>query len=314
MAAAWVGRGRVSNRARCTLVPLVLVGLALVGLASTSAADVPSTPAPALASTLAPVTGLPHARGWLGVAMGPVTQGSPQAGAAAPAPTAVKVDHVVRGSPAERAGIHADDQIRRVDGAPVANAREFIRAVGAHSPGESVRLTLVRGKEEQLTIVLADFPAPDAMLRMDHVGSPAPAWVGLEPMSGFPSTIAALHGRVVLIDFWASWCGPCRIVAPILAGWQSRYGSQGLSVVGVTTDSAEDAALYKERTNLRYPIASDPRAETSGIYGVSALPTMFLVDKRGVVREVSVGYNPADDARIEGLIRALLAEPMAPAP
>ena len=280
----------------------VLAALATVSVATRGAADVPPSVAP-------------HARGWLGVAMGPATQAGGAPASPAPASLGVKVDHVVRGSPAERAGIHSNDLIRRVDGAAVANAREFIRAVGAHAPGESVALSLSRGgKDDQLTIVLGDFPAPDAMLRMDHVGSPAPAWVGLEPVSGFPAALSALRGKVVLIDFWASWCGPCRIVSPILSGWQSRYGAQGLSVVGITTDSAEEAALFKERTDMRYPIASDPRADTSGVYGVSALPTMFLVDKRGVVREVSVGFDPEENGKLEALIRSLLAEPMPSAP
>ena len=244
----------------------------------------------------------PHVRGWLGVSMGPV---SGEAG--------VHVDHVVRGSPAERSGIHADELIRRVDGTAVANARDFVRAVAQHSPGESVVLTLVRsGKEQPLTIVLGDFPSPDDMLRMDRMGLPAPAFVGLTPSSGFPASVASLRGHVAVIDFWASWCGPCRTIAPILNGWQARYAAQGLSVVGITTDPPDDAALYKARMDLRYAVASDPRADTSMAYGVSALPTLFVVDKKGVVRDVFVGFDPDQDAHVEELIRTLLAEPAPP--
>jgi hypothetical protein len=60
---------------------------------------------------------------------------------------------------------------------------------------------------------------------------------------------------------------------------------------------------------MRYPVVSDPNGETSAVYGVSGLPTLFVIDKRGVVREVSVGYDPSRDAPLETLLQSLLAEP-----
>jgi thiol-disulfide isomerase/thioredoxin len=144
---------------------------------------------------------------------------------------------------------------------------------------------------------------------MDHVGAPAPEWTDLAPTSGFPGSMAALRGHVVVVDFWATWCGPCREVAPVLSGWQARYGAQGLNVVGITTDPATAAASFKEQLGLRYPMASDPHGATSSLYGVSALPTLFVVDRHGVVREVTVGTGPDESARLEALVQALLAEP-----
>jgi peroxiredoxin len=167
------------------------------------------------------------------------------------------------------------------------------------------------GKPQRIPVVLVDYPSGDAILRMDHVGSPAPAWDSLEPTQGFPPSLAGLRGHVVVVDFWATWCGPCRQVAPILSGWQARYGAQGLNIVGITTDPAEAATTFKQRLDLRYPMASDPSARTSMAYGVSALPTMFIVDKRGVVRDVAVGWDPEQDARMEAVINTLLAEPAA---
>jgi thiol-disulfide isomerase/thioredoxin len=210
----------------------------------------------------------------------------------------------------EKAGLRADDRITLVDGLVVQSPHDVIRALGLHGVGDAVTLTVVRGSRSQpLSVVLGDYPSGDAILRMDHVGSLAPTWEGLTPTSGFPPSIAALRGRVVLVDFWATWCGPCREIAPVLSAWQGRYGAEGLSVVGITTDPVEAAARYKEQLNLRYAMASDPHGTTTAGYGVSGLPTLFIVDKRGVVRDVAVGVDADQDARVEALIRSLLAEP-----
>ncbi|HXN33798.1 MAG TPA: TlpA disulfide reductase family protein, partial [Polyangiaceae bacterium] len=119
---------------------------------------------------------------------------------------------------------------------------------------------------------------------------------------------AALRGRVVVLDFWATWCAPCRIVAPKLGALQARYGAQGLSVLGVSTEEAQDVALFAQRLPMRYAVAVDKHAETTRSYGVASLPTLVVIDKRGIVRDVAIGYDPMADARLESTVRGLLAE------
>jgi thiol-disulfide isomerase/thioredoxin len=237
---------------------------------------------------------------WLGVAMDK----------AATDAEGVRVRHVVRGSPADKAGVKEGDSIRTIDGARVAAPDEVTRAVGSREPGDTIVATVTRaGGSVTLRIALVSRPTVDEMVRMDRVGAFAPAWVGVEGVGDAPTSIASLRGKVVVLDFWATWCGPCRVLGPKLSAIQARYGAQGLRVIGMTTEAGEDAALFAQRVGLKYSLASDPTTETTRAYGVSALPTLFVIDKRGVVRDVAIGYAPEHDARLEATVKQLLAEP-----
>ncbi len=240
-------------------------------------------------------------RPWLGVAMD-TEEGGP----------GVRVGHVVRGSPADRAGLREGDRILRVDADRVARGQDVVRVVGTHPVGGAVDVTFSRdGKEQVAHTILTALPSQDEISRMDLVGTFAPTFRDLEGVSGsFPQSLAALRGRVVLLDFWATWCGPCRIFIPKLAALQSRYGAQGLSVLGVSTEDADEVASFAQHTSMPYAVAVDKHALTTRSYGVVSLPTLVVIDKRGVVRDLSIGYEAGEDARLESSVRALLAEPV----
>jgi thiol-disulfide isomerase/thioredoxin len=245
--------------------------------------------------------GVMGGRAWLGLAMDKDAAKG----------TGVRVSHVVRGSPADRAGLREGDRVVRVGTTPVLHPAEVVRAVAERAVGETVDIAYLRAPatEQTARAVLARLPSPDDMMRMDLLGAFAPEWKHVQGVSGaVPSSMAALRGHVVVLDFWATWCGPCRIVMPKLSVLQQRYGAQGLRVVGLSTEDADDVAAFAQHVSVAYPIAVDTQSETTRDYGVSSLPTLVVVDKRGVVRDVSVGYDPGEDAQLEAMLRGLLAE------
>ncbi len=256
--------------------------------------DVP----PAIAAD-APVGRVTVGHAWLGVAMEKTSLAD-----------GVRVAHVVRGSPADKAGLKEGDAIHAIDGTKVASPQDVTRLVADHDPGDAIVATITRADVAMSVHVSLDArPSPDDVTRMDRVGAFAPEWVGVEPVGSAPSHVASLRGKVVLLDFWATWCGPCRFLAPRLSAMQARYGAQGLRVVGVTTDGAEKVAEFAQRTGLKYAMNIDPSGTTSRAYSVSVLPTLFVIDKRGVVRDVAMGYDPGREVQIEALVKTLLAEP-----
>ena len=120
-----------------------------------------------------------------------------------------------------------------------------------------------------------------------------------------------LQGRVALVDFWASWCGPCKKSFPALDALQRKYGAQGLQVVGVSVDQ-DPAALsrFLDAMPVSFPVVRDTAQKLVAHLRVAAMPSSFLVDRRGVIRFVHTGFHGEETVRdYEREIEALLKEP-----
>lgn len=143
-----------------------------------------------------------------------------------------------------------------------------------------------------------------------EAGGRAPAFVApaLEP--GAPAvTLDALRGRVVYVDFWASWCVPCRNSMPALDALARRHGERGFTVVGVNKDaSAADAERFLRRVPVGFSLVSDADDAIAGAFGVRAMPSGYLIDRRGVVRRVHRGFTAETAVALEREIAELLEE------
>lgn len=130
----------------------------------------------------------------------------------------------------------------------------------------------------------------------------------LTDLDGAPIRLDALRGKVVWINFWASWCPPCQQETPILRDLAERYRDRGLEIIGISVQetSADDVAAYAERYELGYTIGFDGSGHVFRTYKVFALPTQFFIGTDGVIRQVVNG--PVDEAGAVALIEALLAE------
>jgi peroxiredoxin len=130
----------------------------------------------------------------------------------------------------------------------------------------------------------------------------------LQDLDGRPVTLAALKGKVVWLNFFASWCPPCQQETPILRSLADTYRDRGLEVVGVSVQetTAADVKAYADRYRLRYTIGFDGSGHVLRAYRVFALPTQFFIDVDGVIRQVVSG--PVDERGAKALIEAMLTE------
>lgn len=121
------------------------------------------------------------------------------------------------------------------------------------------------------------------------VGAPAPDFT-LKDVAGNLVTLSNYKGRVVLVNYWATWCGPCQLEMPTLEKYYAMYKGQGLVVLGVNTgDALADVQAFVDSRKLSFPILLDEDMKVSDVYRVNSLPTTFIVDPQGNITQQQVG-------------------------
>ena len=139
------------------------------------------------------------------------------------------------------------------------------------------------------------------------VGSQAPA-LSLPMANGQVVALDKLRGQVVYVDFWASWCGPCRRSFPWMNEMQQKYGGKGLAIVAVNVDKKRvDADRFLAQVPGNFPIVFDEAGASPTAFGVKGMPSSYLIDARGNIVMVERGFLDEHRVELEDRIKALLA-------
>lgn len=128
-------------------------------------------------------------------------------------------------------------------------------------------------------------------------------------IDGTELSLSTLRGQVVYVDFWASWCTPCRQALPALERLYQQHRDQGFTVLAVNVDSEHEAALRMlKRIPVSYPVVFDPEGRWPERYGVNGMPSGYLLDRDGRVITVKIGYRTKDFPELERAIQNALEE------
>jgi peroxiredoxin len=159
-----------------------------------------------------------------------------------------------------------------------------------------------------ITIVAGMLLGPSWLYAMPRSGQPVPNFK-VTTISGQQISLENYRGHVLVVDFFATWCQPCRASIPHLVEMNRKYGKQGLHVLGMSADEDGEKAVkvFAEQNRITYPVALAGESALVD-FGVRSVPVMFIIDKKGRVAEVFRGFTDEVARSVEQLIKKLLAE------
>jgi thiol-disulfide isomerase/thioredoxin len=205
----------------------------------------------------------------------------------------VLVRKVHPGSPAAKAGLRAGDRILRINNAVLPSMRALQQQVSSYRAGDKVSLAVRRaGRLRQVLVVLEPLLSYAQRVRQALVGKPAPAF-SVTRIGAAASTVSSrsMKGKLWLLEFWATWCGACRMVIPMLKRIHQRYGPYGLHIVSIAKDRPHRVAALANQLKLPYVVGVDPGGKVLSKYLISPIPAFVLISAKGVVLDVAVGRS-----------------------
>lgn len=167
----------------------------------------------------------------------------------------------------------------------------------------------MRSSKLLLLIRATAFAATLAVTSLVGASSSLAPSFALPSRSGDMVSLDKLKGQVVMLNFWASWCGPCRQEMPLLDQMHKRYSSLGFTLLGVNVEAnTQDAEKWLTQTPVTFPVLFDKENKVSKLYDVNAMPSTVFIDRKGNVRYLHRGYKNGDESEYLNQIRALLKE------
>ncbi|MGH7295711.1 MAG: peroxiredoxin family protein [Polyangiaceae bacterium] len=144
------------------------------------------------------------------------------------------------------------------------------------------------------------------------VGEPAPDFTVAAVANGKGKvSLSDLRGKVVLVDFWGTFCEPCKKSFPKLEDLHTKYGASGLAIVGISEDESEDKQsipAFAQNYGAKFTLGWDEDKAAAHSYRPPTMPSSFIIDKKGVVRYVHVGYHDGEEVEVEKEIKGLLGQ------
>lgn len=186
------------------------------------------------------------------------------------------------------AGMVAGDLIVGVQGAPLTDISQIQSAISGRKAGQKIKVEIAReGKKQNLTVALTNRPDDISSLTGSAIGSKIAKFGENFYKNGEKRKEKP---KATLLDFWATWCGPCRKTLPVLANIYKKYSSKGLEIIGISNEGLSELnAFYASQHASPYPLYRDASQDLWRRYGIHAVPTLMLLDQDGYIKRVWSG-------------------------
>lgn len=168
-------------------------------------------------------------------------------------------------------------------------------------------------KRQLLKILLAiAIVCVNSLADAAETGSPMPACLVSPVGESGTEDLQRFKGQVLYVDFWASWCGPCAKSFPFLNEMHQQLKDQGLQIVGVNLDEdVDDAKAFLAKYPASFTVVADVSKQCAKDFGVKAMPSSYIIDRKGIIHHVHLGFRPGEAEELKALVEKLLGEKVA---